>query len=109
MHSFIHLNCPAYIIFVSRIFHCFVELFDLLLAFLHPFRVTGYLVNVAFFFLIYVVNMKKLKGPFIPDLLILPFFNGAYLSISVIAIFSHELHISHVAWKTQKCNSSLST
>lgn len=109
MHSFIHLNCPAYIIFVSRIFHCFVELFDLLLAFLHPFRVTGYLVTVAFFFLIYVVNMKKLKGPFFPDLLILPFFNGAYLSIAVIGIFSHELHISHVAWKTQKCNSSLST
>ena len=53
--------------------------------------------------------MKKLKGPFSPDLLILPFFNGAYLSIAVIGIFSHELHISHVALKTQKCNSSLST
>ena len=53
--------------------------------------------------------MKKLKGPFSPDLLILPFFNGAYLSIAVIGIFSHELHISHLAWKTQKCNSSLST
>ena len=57
-------NCPVYIIFVSRIFHCFVELFYLFLACLQSFKVTGSLVNVAFFFLFYVVNLKKLKGPF---------------------------------------------
>lgn len=63
-HSCFCLNGPAYIIFVSRIFHCFVELFDLFLACLHSFRVTRSLVNVAFFFSFYVVNLKKLKGPF---------------------------------------------
>lgn len=105
-HSCCRRNCPVYIIFVSHIFHCFVELFYLFLACLHSFRVTGSFSQCGFpFFSLYAVNLKKLKGPFY-----LLFFKGAYLSIAVIGIFfSHELHISHLAWKTQKCNSSLST
>lgn len=58
-------------------------------------------------FSFYVVNLKKFKGPFFCSFF--SFFKGAYLSIAVIGIFSHELHNSHLAWKTQKCNSSLST
>ena len=106
-HSCCRRNCPVYIIFVSRIFHCFVELFYLFLACLQSFKVTGSLVNVAFFFFILRSKSEEAQGTFFLSILL--FFKGAYLAIAVIGIFSHELHISHLAWKTQKCNSSLST